>query len=506
MFEQNHLLQQFNAIKIGHEDSLFAKTKSGGELTYGQLYENAFAIAAHIQKMGVVVGDRIVVQAPKSLTVIETYLACLMSGAIFIPLNTAYTLGEVSYFLEDAKPKIFICDADKVDSYETLPDAIKPDVILCLDADGKGSFIENLPDATEAKIISRKKDDIAAILYTSGTTGRSKGAMLSHENLWSNAQVLRDLWRFQRTDTLIHALPIFHAHGLFVAINVTLATGSSLLFHQKFDVEDVLNDLPDATVLMGVPTFYTRLLQEDRLTKNLTENMRLFISGSAPLLADTHHQFEDRTGHRILERYGMTETGMNSSNPYEGERRAGTVGFPLPGTEILITDQETGTPLPNGEIGSLEIRGPNVFKGYWQMPEKTKEEIRENGFFISGDLARIDEDGYITIVGRSKDLIISGGYNIYPKELELVIDEFAEVDESAVIGVPHPDFGETVIAILVAKPDTQPDLKKLENSLSESLASFKRPRKLILVDELPRNTMGKVQKNLLRQTYQDLFK
>ena len=327
--------------------------------------------------------------------------------------------------------------------------------------------------------------------------------MLTQNNLLSNAQTLAELWQFTAQDVLLHALPIFHTHGLFVAVNVTLAAGGSMIFLPKFDLDFLLENMHRATAMMGVPTFYTRLLEDPRFTRDRTRDMRVFISGSAPLLAETHVQFEDRTGHRILERYGMTETNMNTSNPYDGERKAGTVGFPLPGVELKITDPATGDTLANGEIGQIEVRGPNVFKGYWEMPEKTAAELRENGFFITGDLGRIDDDGYVSIVGRDKDMIISGGYNIYPKEIELLIDDQPGVLESAVIGVPHPDFGEAVLGIVVAKPSANPEPDQILRNISTSLARFKQPRALIFVRELPRNTMGKVQKNLLRKEYEN---
>ena len=359
--------------------------------------------------------------------------------------------------------------------------------------------------ATEFETVARSGDDLAAFLYTSGTTGRSKGAMLTQYNLLSNGEALKDYWQFGETDVLLHALPIFHTHGLFVACHVILLSGGALIFLPKFDLDVVVDQMSKATSMMGVPTFYTRLLGDERFTRELTEHMRLFTSGSAPLLAETHVQFEQRTGHRILERYGMTETNMTTSNPYDGDRRAGTVGFPLPDVEVRIVDKEDGKTLPVGETGVLEVKGPNVFIGYWQMPEKTAEDFREDGFFITGDLAKIDEDGYVTIVGRDKDLIISGGYNIYPKEIELVLDEQPGVLESAVIGVPHPDFGESVVGVLVGDGKAQIELDVIEAALGKSLARFKQPKKLLVVDELPRNTMGKVQKNILRETYAGSF-
>jgi len=375
-----------------------------------------------------------------------------------------------------------------------------------MNALGSGSFAQKAaPQPTEFSTVPRKAEDLAAFLYTSGTTGRSKGAMLRQNNLLSNAEVLTDHWAFSATDVLLHALPIFHTHGLFVATNIALLSGCKILFLPKFDREAIIALLPQATSMMGVPTFYTRLLDDPRFDRALTGHMRLFISGSAPLLAETHKLFEERSGHRILERYGMTETNMSTSNPYEGERRAGTVGFPLPGIELKITDSTTGETLPQGDIGEIEVRGANVFKGYWNMPEKTAEELRSDGFFITGDLGMIDADGYVHIVGRNKDLIISGGFNIYPKEIEAVLDAQEGVLESAVIGVPHPDFGETVLALIVPSAERAPDLDAIHAQISQSLARFKLPKKLILLPELPRNTMGKVQKNTLRDQFCDLF-
>ncbi len=370
--------------------------------------------------------------------------------------------------------------------------------------------LQSLTDLASAQsatfaAVPRSEDDLAALLYTSGTTGRSKGAMLTHKNLLSNAEALVNAWQFTERDVLLHALPIFHSHGLFVATNVMLLCGGAMIFLPKFDLETVLTRLPQATTMMGVPTFYTRLLDDQRFDRDLAAHMRLFISGSAPLLAETHRQFEARTGHRILERYGMTETSMNTSNPFDGERRAGTVGFPLPGVEVKVCDPETGAELPRAEIGVLWVRGPNVFRGYWNMPEKTREELREDGFFITGDLSLIDDDGYVHIVGRGKDLIISGGFNIYPKEIELFLDALPGVKESAVIGAPHPDLGESVIAVLVPETGATLDLADVDAVAKRDLAGFKRPRHIEVVEALPRNTMGKVQKNELRDRFAATF-
>jgi malonyl-CoA/methylmalonyl-CoA synthetase len=422
-----------------------------------------------------------------------------------LPLNTAYTASELSYFVEDSGARVLICDPKSQESLTPLAQTTGAQ-LETMNALGSGSFAQKAaPQPTEFSTVPRKAEDLAAFLYTSGTTGRSKGAMLRQNNLLSNAEVLTDHWAFSATDVLLHALPIFHTHGLFVATNIALLSGCKILFLPKFDREAIIALLPQATSMMGVPTFYTRLLDDPRFDRALTGHMRLFISGSAPLLAETHKLFEERSGHRILERYGMTETNMSTSNPYEGERRAGTVGFPLPGIELKITDSTTGETLPQGDIGEIEVRGANVFKGYWNMPEKTAEELRSDGFFITGDLGMIDADGYVHIVGRNKDLIISGGFNIYPKEIEAVLDAQEGVLESAVIGVPHPDFGETVLALIVPSAERAPDLDAIHAQISQSLARFKLPKKLILLPELPRNTMGKVQKNTLRDQFRDLF-
>jgi malonyl-CoA/methylmalonyl-CoA synthetase len=378
--------------------------------------------------------------------------------------------------------------------------------LLTLGEAGDGSLMERSSSLEpETGIVARRDDDLAAILYTSGTTGRSKGAMLSHGNLGSNSLTLRDTWGVTADDVLIHALPIFHTHGLFVATHCVLLSGSRMLFVNRFDADTVLDLLPRATTMMGVPTFYTRLLASPRLTREACAHMRLFVSGSAPLLAETFKEFEARTGHRILERYGMTETTMNTSNPLEGERIAGTVGFPLPGVEIRIADEDGG-PLPQGEVGVLEVKGPNVFRGYWRQPEKTAAEFRKDGFFITGDVAMIDARSYIHIVGRAKDLIISGGFNVYPKEIELCIDQIEGVQESAVIGVPHPDFGEAVVAVVKRGGDgPEVTADAIQATAKAELANFKVPKKVFFVDELPRNTMGKIQKNLLRDRFKDSF-
>ncbi len=486
-------------------DTPFLQMPDGAVMTHDAFLRCGARYANLLCGLGLAPGDRVAVQVAKTPQALAVYAACAQAGLILLPLNTAYTPDEVAYFVQDSGARVLLCDAAREDELRPIAAASKA-LLETLNADGSGSFARKAATLPENFVtVDREADDLAAFLYTSGTTGRSKGAMLTQRNLLSNCETLVAAWRFTGDDILLHALPIFHTHGLFVATNIALMTGGKMLFLPKFDPETVIDLLPRATAMMGVPTFYTRLLDDPRLTRDLVGHMRLFISGSAPLLAETHTRFEARTGHRILERYGMTETNMNTSNPYEGERRGGTVGFPLPGVEVKITDSTTGATLPPGEIGGIEVRGPNVFKGYWRMPEKTAQELRDDGFFVTGDLGVFDEDGYLTIVGRSKDLIISGGYNIYPKEIELLLDAQPGVLESAVIGVPHPDFGETVLGLLVAEPEARPDPQRILQEIAPALARFKHPRKLIVVPELPRNTMGKVQKNSLREDYRTLF-
>lgn len=497
----------YDALFAPHEgqSTPFLHLPDGTTLSHAAFLEKVDRTANALVALGVAPGDRVAVHVVKSPEALALYAACVKAGVVFLPLNTAYTPRELDYFVGDSGAALFVCDPSEEAELADIA-AASGAKLKTLAADGSGSLSDLVvkQDADFAPV-PRASDDLAALLYTSGTTGRSKGAMLTQENLLSNAEALIETWAFSSEDTLLHALPIFHSHGLFVATNVMLLAGGSMVFLPKFDADTVIARLPEATTMMGVPTFYTRLLDDDRFTKDLVSHMRLFISGSAPLLAETHRQFEDRTGHRILERYGMTETSMNTSNPYDGERRAGTVGFPLPGVEVKVCDPETGAELPKGEIGVLWVRGPNVFKGYWQMPEKTREELREDGFFITGDLSLIDERGYMHIVGRGKDLIISGGYNIYPKEIELFLDALPGVQESAVIGAPHPDFGESVVAVLVAEPGASLDLDAIETTVRSDLAGFKRPRRFEVVNELPRNTMGKVQKNQLRDQFADSF-
>jgi malonyl-CoA/methylmalonyl-CoA synthetase len=488
----------------------FAELLDGRRYSHQDVDDVSARFANALVELGVRPGDRVAVQVEKSIEAIMLYLGAIRAGAVFLPLNTAYTPAEIEYFVGDAEPRVFVCDPSKADllrpiaekagtKLETLGVWKSPDVSAGTLAD------RSLAASTAFDTVARGADDLGAILYTSGTTGRSKGAMLTHGNLASNAATLADYWRFTRDDVLIHALPIFHTHGLFVATNTVLVAGASMIFLPRFDPDKVFEVMPRATAMMGVPTFYTRLLRDSRLTKEATAHMRLFISGSAPLLAETHREWQAKTGHAILERYGMTETGMNTSNPYDGERIAGTVGFPLPGIEIRVADPDTGKPLGIDEIGMIEVKGPNVFKGYWLMPEKTAAEFRPDGFFISGDLGKIDARGYVHIVGRGKDLIITGGYNVYPKEVESEIDAIEGVVESAVIGLAHPDFGEGVTAVVVKTGQAPLTEKDVLGRLEARLAKFKLPKQVIFVDDLPRNTMGKVQKNVLRDAYGTLY-
>jgi malonyl-CoA/methylmalonyl-CoA synthetase len=497
----------FDAIRtaIASTKAPFIETPEGRVWTYGDMLDVSGRIAGVLAGLGVEPGDRVAVQVEKSVEALMVYLACLRAGAVYLPLNIAYTLAELDYFIGDAEPRLVICAPGAEAGISGIAKA-HGGKVETLDEFGGGSVMEKAA-VTDAEFadVARGADDLAAILYTSGTTGRSKGAMLTHDNLLSNALTLRNYWRFTADDRLIHALPIFHTHGLFVATNTILAAGASMLFLPKFDPDQILALMGRATTMMGVPTFYVRLLQHPGLTREAAAGMRLFISGSAPLLADTHRAFRERTDHAILERYGMTETNMNTSNPYDGDRIAGTVGFPLPGVQLRVVDPDTGSALPRGATGMIEVKGPNVFKGYWRMPEKTQAEFRDDGFFITGDLGQIDDRGYVSIVGRGKDLVISGGYNIYPKEVEVEIDQLPGVVESAVIGVPHPDFGESVTAIVVRESEAAIDEKAIVAALDGRLARYKQPKRVIFVDELPRNTMGKVQKKVLRDEYAGLY-
>jgi malonyl-CoA/methylmalonyl-CoA synthetase len=495
---QNHFPADQTRVFLGRPD--------GTALSYADLADISGRLASVLKELGVKPGDRVAAQVEKSAEALMLYLASLRAGAVYLPLNTAYTAGEIRYFLGDAEPTLFVCSPQGGEEKRALARQLGVAHVETLGSKGDGSLMDRaraaVPEFTD---VPRGPDDLAAILYTSGTTGRSKGAMLSHGNLASNVAALRDTWRFTTEDRLLHALPIFHTHGLFVATNVTLMAGSSLIFLPGFNADEIIRLLPKATVMMGVPTFYTRLLARPEFTRELVAHMRLFVSGSAPLSAETHKEFEARTGHKILERYGMTETNMNISNPYDGDRIPGSVGLPLPGVAIRIADSQTGQPLPQGEVGVIEIRGPNVFKGYWRMPEKTKEEFREDGFFISGDLGYIDANGYTYIVGRAKDLIISGGYNVYPAEVEAAIEAIPGVAECAVIGAPHPDFGEGVVAVIAPKPGAQLDERGVQAALATELAKYKQPKRVFITNDVPRNAMGKVQKKDLREQYARIF-
>lgn len=466
-------------------------------LTYPALDQNSAQLAGLLKNLGLKRGDRLIAQVEKSPGAILLYLACLRRGIIFIPLNTAYTAAEVNIFLDDAEPKVLVCrssDAAELTASSTTR-------VLTLDGDGSGSLFERASDARpESEVLNTREDEVAAILYTSGTTGRSKGAMLTHGNLATNSQALTQTWGWRREDFLLHALPIFHAHGLFVGVHLALFNGSTMIFLPKFSADEVIANLPNATVFMGVPTFYTRLLANSTFNRSTCANMRLFISGSAPLLEETFAEFAARTGQTILERYGMTEALMITSNPLNDARIAGSVGYALPGVRLRIVDDE-GAVAAADEVGNLQISGPNVFKGYWRQPKKTAEEFTDDGYFKTGDLATVSSTGRVTLVGRSKDLIISGGLNIYPKEVENALDQHERVIESAVIGIPHADFGEAVVAVVVLTAGAEFDVTELAEFVKPMLANFKRPKSYVAVDELPRNAMGKVQKNELREKY-----
>ncbi|HEX5182048.1 MAG TPA: malonyl-CoA synthase [Allosphingosinicella sp.] len=498
----------FGLIRSRIEDPAadFLVEPDGARLSYGGLLERSGRLANLFVRLGVRPGDRIAIQAEKSVDALLVYLATLRAGAVHLPLNPAYTLAEVRYFLADAEPALFIRRPGQEAEMRALAAELGVPRIETLGADGGSLAAAAHEQPAEFDDVPRGAGDLAAILYTSGTTGRSKGAMLTHGNLASNAETLREAWRFTAADRLLHALPIFHTHGLFVATNTILLAGGSMLFLPGLDLDAILRLLPRATAMMGVPTYYTRLLARPDFTRALAAHMRLFVSGSAPLSVETHREFEARTGHRILERYGMTETNMICSNPYDGPRVPGSVGPALPGVAVRIAEPATGATLPRGEVGIVEVKGPNVFKGYWRMPGKTAEEFRPDGYFITGDMGVMDEAGYVRIVGRAKDLIISGGLNVYPAEVEAAIEELPGVAECAVIGVPHPDFGEGVVAVVTPRPgEPAPDEASIRAALRDTLAAFKQPKRVFLADALPRNTMGKVQKKVLRDRYAGTF-
>ena len=484
------------------------ETEDGLAYSWGDVERATAMLANLLGGLGLPEGARIAVQVEKSVEAMLLYLATLRAGYVFLPLNTAYQKAEIEYFIGNAEPSVVVCTPANFGWVSKIAFQAGTRHVFTLGDDRTGTLLARAAHCGDRHAVARKgKDDLAAILYTSGTTGRSKGAMLSHGNLLSNAQVLKKAWAWVPGDVLVHALPIFHVHGLFVALHGALLNGSKMLWLGKFDPRVVIGMLPRATVFMGVPTLYVRMLAEPALDKAAVRNMRLFVSGSAPLLIETFDAWKERTGHTILERYGMSETIMLTSNPYraeDGERRGGTVGFPLPGVGVRVQGDD-GKPVPPGEIGAIQVKGPNVFQGYWRMPEKTKEEFTADGWFKTGDVGRIDARGYVTIVGRSKDLIISGGYNVYPAEIEGYINDMAGVAESAVVGVPHPDFGEVGVAVVTPKPGAQIDGDRIIATLKSQLANFKIPKRCFVVPELPRNTMGKVQKNLLRDAHKGLF-
>jgi len=504
---KNHNL--FAALRAAFPSSLddvAVETDNGLHYSWRDLERGTAMMANLLASLDLPEGARVAVQVEKSVEAMMLYLATLRAGYVFLPLNTAYQSAEIEYFIGNAEPSVVVCSSKNFGWVTKIAFKAGTQNVFTLDDDRTGSLLERAAHCSDQhEPVARQADDLAAILYTSGTTGRSKGAMLTHGNMLSNALVLKEYWGWKQGDVLIHALPIFHVHGLFVAIHGALINGSKMIWLSKFDPKLVVRKLPEATVFMGVPTLYVRLLAEPGLTREACRNMRLFVAGSAPLLIETFNEWKERTGHTILERYGMSETVMLTSNPYQGaERRGGTVGFALPGVSLRVQGDD-GQPLPAGEIGGIQVKGPNVFKGYWRMPEKTKEEFTADGYFKTGDVGKIDERGYIVIVGRSKDLIISGGYNVYPAEIEGYINDMPGVAESALVGVPHPDFGEVGVAVVIAKPGAALEGGQIVGELKSKLANFKIPKQCFVVSELPRNTMGKVQKNLLREQYKGLF-
>ena len=505
--KNNNLFAALRAAFPSDLDAVAIETGEGLDYSWRDLERSTAMMANLLASLKLPAGSRVAVQVEKSVEAVMLYLATLRAGYVFLPLNTAYQSAEIEYFISNAEPAVVVCSKKNFGWVSKIAFKAGTHNVFTLDDDRTGSLLEraaHCSDKHEVAVV-KSADDMAAILYTSGTTGRSKGAMLSHGNLLSNALVLKDYWGWKPGDVLIHALPIFHVHGLFVALHGALINGSKMIWLSKFDPKLVVRRLPEATVFMGVPTLYVRLLAEPGLDKQACRNMRLFVAGSAPLLIETFNEWKDRTGHTILERYGMSETAMLTSNPYNGdERRGGTVGFALPGVSLRVQGDD-GQAMPRGEIGGIQVKGPNVFKGYWRMPEKTKEEFTADGYFKTGDVGKIDERGYIVIVGRSKDLIISGGYNVYPAEIEGYINDMPGVAESALVGVPHPDFGEVGVAVVILKPGAALDPGQIVASLKSKLANFKIPKQCFVVDELPRNTMGKVQKNLLREQHKNLF-
>ncbi|MBK8016065.1 MAG: malonyl-CoA synthase [Betaproteobacteria bacterium] len=497
----NHNLYALFAQRFPAPSAPLLETEEGEIVTYGDIAQRAGRMAAVLAAQGARPGDRIAAQVEKSPDALALYLACLRGGFVYLPLNTAYQPPEIAYFLGDAEPAVFVCRPESLEALEPRARAAHVSAVLTLDGSGGGTFRDRVTHTIdEAPVHCVGADDLAIIIYTSGTTGRSKGAMLTHGNLRANGEALAGAWDFRSADVLLHQLPLFHVHGLFISTHCVLLSGARMLFHRKFDAAAALRALPGATVMMGVPTYYTRLLAEASFTRELARNVRLFVSGSAPLLMETFREFEARTGQRILERYGMSEAGVITSNPLLGDRKGGTVGRPLAGMEVRVAG-EGDRLLPAGENGSVQIRGESVFKGYWRMPEKTREEFTMDGWFRTGDVGVWDADGYLSIVGRAKDLIISGGYNVYPKEIEIELDGLAGVVESAVIGVPHPDFGEAVTAVVILAPGAAFVEQEAIALLRMRLANYKVPKRIHVLPELPRNAMGKVQKNVLRDRF-----
>ncbi len=503
--KNNNLFFALRAAFPSDLDAVAVETDNGLNYSWRDIERATAMLANLLESLKLPAGARIAVQVEKSVEAMLLYLATLRAGYVFLPLNTAYQAAEIEYFVNNAEPAVVVCSKKNFGWVSKIAFKAGTQNVFTLSDDRTGSLLDRAAHFSDQHTVAGKgADDLAAILYTSGTTGRSKGAMLSHGNMLSNALVLKDYWGWKPGDVLIHALPIFHVHGLFVALHGALINGSKMIWCARFDPKFVVSKMPEATVFMGVPTLYVRLLNEPGLDKTAVRSMRLFVAGSAPLLIETFNEWQQKTGHTILERYGMSETAMLTSNPYQGERRGGTVGFALPRVSLRVQGDD-GKSLATNEIGGIEVKGPNVFKGYWRMPEKTKEEFTADGFFKTGDVGKIDERGYITIVGRSKDLIISGGYNVYPAEIEGYINEMPGVAESALVGVPHPDFGEVGVAVVIAKAGVSIQADAIIAALKSKLANFKIPKQCCVVQELPRNTMGKVQKNLLREQYKALF-
>ena len=504
MSQNNNFFELIQQQILESSQKTFLELHDSHLISFADVNRLSAQLANKLNELGLQPGDRITAQVDKSAQAVLLYLACIRAGLIFHPLNTAYTLKELDYFLEDAQPTLFVCGSKRADEATELTGKHKIQLVETLEANGTGTLCEDIADYDEHfETVVRDGNDTALLIYTSGTTGKPKGAMITHENISSNAASLSQVWGWQKSDVLLHVLPIFHVHGLCVALHIPLLMGTKILFQPRFSVTETIRLLPQSTVMMAVPTIYTRLLSDVEFKKDVCDGMRLFVSGSAPLLPETFTQFEQRTGHRILERYGMSEAQMITSNPLHGVRRGGTVGFPLPGVEVRVCDDD-GRPLECGEVGALEIKGPNVFRGYWCNPAATKSTFREDGYFITGDVARIDEAGVVTIVGREKDLIISAGFNIYPSEIEFQINQIPLVSDSAVFGVPHPDLGEGVVAAVIRQSDRLSKLQ-IREFLEKNLSAFKIPRHIVFVEAFPRNAMGKIEKNRLRDSYRSVF-